>query len=125
VALTPKQAKFVAAYEGNGAEAARKAGYKAKRLDQAAYEILRNPEVAAAIQARSKSEASSLVADRAERQRFWTEVLRDGSQELRDRLKASELLGKSQADFLDRVEHQGGVVINVLDPYAAPPEKPK
>jgi hypothetical protein len=39
---------------------------------------------------------------------------------LRDRLKASELLGKSQADFVDRVEHSaGGSLVELLAAAAA------
>jgi hypothetical protein len=44
----------------------------------------------------------------AERQQFWTAVLRgEESAEMKDRLKASELLGKCQGDFIERVESSG------------------
>jgi hypothetical protein len=32
----------------------------------------------------------------------------------KDRLKASELLGKSEGDFLDRVEHSGEIAITKI-----------
>lgn len=48
-----KQARFVAEYlvDLNGAAAARRAGYSDVRPDQQAYELLRKPEIAAAIAA--------------------------------------------------------------------------
>lgn len=33
---------------------------------------------------------------------------------MRERLKASELLGKSEGDFLDRVEQGGEMVVRVV-----------
>ena len=51
--LTAKETLFVGHYleRLNGADAARKAGYKTKRPDALAYELLRKPEIQAAIQA--------------------------------------------------------------------------
>lgn len=40
------------------------------------------------------------VADRKERQEFWTDLMKTAPN-MNDRLRASELLGKSQADFVD------------------------
>lgn len=40
------------------------------------------------------------IADRQERQRFWTDTM-NGEGNMCDKLRASELLGKSQADFID------------------------
>ena len=39
------------------------------------------------------------IADLAERQRLWTEIMRNHELSPDDRLKASELLGKSEGDF--------------------------
>lgn len=52
-ALTAKQRRFVVEYLDclNAAEAARRAGYKAQRPDQAGYENLRKPEISAAVAA--------------------------------------------------------------------------
>lgn len=49
--LTPKEKLFVGYYleSLNGADAVRKAGYKSKRPDAFAYELLRKPETQAAI----------------------------------------------------------------------------
>lgn len=49
----------------------------------------------------------SRVANREERQAFWTAILRDESRPMSERLRASELLARSEADFITRVESKG------------------
>ena len=101
--LTTKQKAFVAAYRGNAAEAARIAGYSPKWADRQAHTLMeKNGEIADAIREREKERTDSMIATREERQTFWTSVLRDPETELRDRLRASELLGKSEGDFLEK-----------------------
>lgn len=58
--LTPKQARFVAEYliDLNATQAAIRAGYRAKRPDQAGYELLHTPEIAAAV---AKQKAGQLA----------------------------------------------------------------
>lgn len=119
--LTPKQARFVEAYmgaaAGNATEAARLAGYKGNDVTLASVgkENLRKPQIAEQINLLQKEDP--LVADREERQRFWSAVMRDKNADMKDRLKASEILGKSQADFIERHEHSGpdGGAIKVID----------
>lgn len=120
MALTAKQRAFVAAYTGNGTEAARKAGYTgdAATLAVTASDLLRVPNVAEALQARETTRTSKLIATREERQSFWTSVLNDEGTSMSDRLRASELLGKSEADFVERQRHEGGVSIRIVNPYA-------
>jgi hypothetical protein len=48
-----------------------------------------------------------LIAGRKERQQFWTELMHNEQANMTDRIKASELLGKSEGDFLERIEHTG------------------
>ncbi len=105
--LTLKQRRFVDAYmgeaNGNATEAARMAGYSQSSpavTQHAGHEVLRNPNV------RSEIERiySSRVASRAERQAFWTDTMRSGAHEMGHRLKATELLGKTQGDFIARLE---------------------
>ena len=44
------------------------------------------------------------IASRKERQVFWTQTMLDEKQEMSTRLRASELLGKSFGDFVERKE---------------------
>ena len=117
-ALTPRQQAFVDAYAGNATEAAIAAGYSRQTARAQGSRLLTNADIREAIEARRSKSSERLIATREDRQRFWTEVLRDVGSEMRDRLKASELLGKSEADFTEKVEHSGVVAVNVVDPYA-------
>lgn len=112
--LTEKQRRWVEAYQGaaagNATEAARLAGYKGndKTLGQVGAENLKKPVILEALEERAKNDP--LVADRERLQQFWTSVMlghQDPGAELKDRLKASELLAKSQGLFVHRVEHSG------------------
>jgi phage terminase small subunit len=107
--LTPKQRRFIEAYTGNATEAARLAGYQGNDdvLGVTGFDLLRIPKIAQAIAEREERAITGLIATREERQAFWTQVMNDSTSEMKDRLKAAELLGKSQADFIDRHEHSG------------------
>lgn len=113
--LTEKQRRFVEAHSSNGGNAtaaARSAGYK-QPLPQGC-ENLKKPSIQAAIEALRQEVTSEAIASREQRQTFWTEVMRDDGVEMRDRLRASELLGKSQGDFIARLEHSGAGIAPVV-----------
>ena len=98
---------------GNATKAAQQAGYSARTASQIAYRLLRKVQIQQAIAERVSNDPG--VWTREERQRFWTSVAsgadRFASALLRDRLKASELLGRSQADFTEKVEHSGKITL--------------
>lgn len=124
--LTEKQRKFCEAYAGNGGnayQAAIKAGYGRPRQEGA--RALENAGIVGALEALRKATTSAAIATREERQSFWTTVLRDKDSSMRDRLKASDLLGRSQADFIDRKEisgQNGGPVVLQLGGKSIKPE---
>ena len=101
--LTVRQQRFVSAYSGNATRAAIEAGYGEKWAASNIDKLLKNTEIQAAIQNREKERTDSMIATREERQQFWTAIMRDEEVDLRDRLRATELLGKSEGDFLERV----------------------
>ena len=105
--LTAKQRRFVEAYDGNATQAAIAAGYSEKTAEVIGHENLRKPKILAEIKSRETIRSTPLIASRAERQQFWSSVMRDKEQMMRDRLKAAELLGKSEADFIERQEITG------------------
>ena len=107
--LTPKQQKFVDCYDGNATQAAIDAGYKGSynTLKVVGSENLAKPYILNAIIAREKPGRDAKIATRQERQEFWTEAQRNAELDIKDRFKASELLGRSQADFTDKHEHTG------------------
>lgn len=120
--FTSKQQKFIDLYEGNGTRAAKEAGYSGDEnaLGVIASGLLRNIKISDAIKKRqSKSpdtkEHSKRIASREDRQAFWTKIMDNDKSEMRDRLKASELLGRSNADFTDRVEVSGDLYEKVAE----------
>jgi len=114
------QQKFIAAYNGNATEAARIAGYKNPR--RSGRRLLTKVDIVQAIQQRNTKQVAPLIATRAQRQEFWTKTMMDTNQEIKDRLKASELLGRSEADFTDKQTVEGelklisvGTILDELD----------
>lgn len=108
VSLTGKQTAFAEEYcrnGQNGVQAAKTAGYKGKtnQLGQRAFELVNNSKVKAAIDKEMAEIKDETIATRAQRQLFWTEVYKDTQANMSDRLRASELLGKSEADFTDNL----------------------
>ena len=114
MALNAMRQAFVEAFCGNATEAALKAGYSPKTAYSQGQRLLKNVEVKAAIAARQAPNSAARIADRQERQSFWTHVMRDPDEDMRNRLKAAELLGKSECDFAERVEVSGEMDIGVL-----------
>jgi len=111
--LTEKQRKFCEAFAGNGGnahQAALSAGYS-KPTPEGVY-CLRKPKIQKALEHLRKSTTNSAIMTREERQMMWTEFAKDKSMTPTERMKASELLGKSQADFIDRTEISGKLEIS-------------
>ena len=65
-AITPRQAKFVDEYlvDGNGTQAATRAGYGAAGARVAAYRLLTNVAISSAIEARQRADATRLSIER-------------------------------------------------------------
>jgi phage terminase small subunit len=106
--MTKKQKLFVEHYNGNGTEAAQLAGYAGNRavLAQTASDNLRKPDIRLAIDNRITDSLIPYIADRINRQRFWTKIMNDESIDTRDRLRASELLAKVDGDFIERKKNE-------------------
>jgi hypothetical protein len=119
--LTPKQQRFIDYHDGNSTQAAEKAEYKSPR--QAGYENMTNPSIIAALASREDRERKPFIMTRQDRQGFWSRVAlgkevqdvvvgkdAEGNHivikvppKMTDRLKASELLGRSEADFIEKI----------------------
>jgi phage terminase small subunit len=113
-ALSERERRFVEHYmgsaAGNATHAARLAGYSLKTARKQGSRLLTKGNIRAALEQRTQADPA--VWTREERQRFWTSVASGtgafADAGLRDRLKASELLGKSQADFVERHQVEAG-----------------
>jgi len=62
---------------------------------------LTNVAIFEAVKYREIRRNKPTIADRQERQEFWTEFMRREDITPQERFKASELLGRSEADFTD------------------------
>lgn len=110
--LTERQRKFVLCYAGNATKAAIKSGFSKKTARQIGQKLLSKVDIKKAIEARNKITDGPLIASRQDRQKFWTEVmLSQYGVEMSDKLKASDLLGKSEGDFTEKIQHSGGVSV--------------
>ena len=103
--LTSNQLAFVEAYAGDIKAAAEAVGMSYDYARQ----LITKPHIVAAIHKRDSERIRPFIMSRQDRQKFWTDVALDKEQAMRDRLRAAELLGKSEADFTDRVEHSGTI----------------
>lgn len=132
--ITAQERLFIEAYTGDDAKAAQAAGYQGEPtfLKRTGEALRRRPEIILAIKERDtySKEQQKIIADRKERQSFWTSIMRnkdpyndtpekdefgiDKPIPLQTRLKASEMLGKSEADFTDKIDVSGNVTITDL-----------
>ena len=99
---TVKQQRLIDCFAGDIKEAADKAnlsyGY--------ARNLMTKSDTLEAIRNRENTETRRRIATRQQRQQFWTRTMTDESVSMGDRLRASELLGKSEADFIDVVKSE-------------------
>lgn len=115
MSLTAKQLKFVDYYvaSGNAEDAARKAGYSARGNTT---KLLQNTTIQNAIQERNNMLESSRIADMEEVKEFWTIVMRDDGNDVRERLKAAELIAKTNGAFIKKGELTGADIrVTIID----------
>jgi phage terminase small subunit len=116
--LTELQQRFCDYYiqTGNASEAYRKAGYKAKTVSSIttnANRLLTNADIQQYIAERNKAIESHRIADMVEVKEFWTNILRDNQNEVKDRLKASEYIAKTNAAFIEKQQITGEMTQNI------------
>lgn len=131
--LNKKHRLFVEAYDGDLVFAMQAAGYQGQPavLEKQGQTLLQNPKILEAIQERSKylAKTKDLVASREERQMFWTALMRNKDPHrtievdefgvpkqpepipISMRIKAAELLGKSEADFTEKHQIEGNITV--------------
>ena len=116
--------------EGTGTQSAIKAGYSPKSAYSTANKLLNHSEVIKYLTKRKEIESKdvmlerkAIIMSRQERQEFWSAVANGDINEtqvvggvaivvktkMNDRLKASELLGRSEADFTENTNLNGEI----------------
>jgi hypothetical protein len=99
--LTIKQQRYIDAFDGSVKEAAK----EARISYQYARDLQTKSYIREAIRMREQTEKRPKnIATRQERQKFWTREMLNTKNSMKDRLKASELLGKSEADFTENIK---------------------
>lgn len=110
--LTEKQKRFCEEYvkTGNATQSYINAGYSATTREVAeanARKLLgNNSAVIEYIKELNSKIVSSTIADMEEVKQFWTNVMRNEEADLKDRLKASEYIAKTNAAFIDKQEQK-------------------
>lgn len=102
--LTAKQQAWIDYYkQGHTAtDAARLAGYRGKNHDVIGSQNL--VKLKEYITDRDAVLETPRIADMAEINAFWTDIMRSAKQDPKDRLKASELRARAAGGFIDRQE---------------------
>lgn len=134
--ITQQERLFIEAYEEDrGVPALELAGYQGTeaQLNKTLAQLLSRAEILQAIKERDRfvKKTQNIIADRHERQSFWSELMRNRDPHaieekdefgapkpanipLQHRLRASEMLAKSEGDFVDTVNVQGNLTITDL-----------
>ena len=108
--LRPKQKAFADSFAKTGLvrESALEAGYSEKTASEMGCENLKKPHIVDYIKELSKELDSEKIADMKEIKEFWTSIVRGGYNEeqtkdlLGNKIKASELIAKTNGAFLDK-----------------------
>ena len=82
--LTTKQKRFIECFDGNATEAARQAGYSPRTVRTVGCENMTKPDIVAAIREREEKRVNSLILSREERQIFWSNVVRDPDEDMKN-----------------------------------------
>lgn len=120
----------------NATQAAIRAGYSKKSAHSIGPENLEKPEIKQAIEEKLKQIDEEKTADAKEIREFWTRVMRgeekdtvlrydnEGHQveteinvSMKDRIRASELMGKSFAMFTDKIDSNVDMDLNIEVEY--------
>ena len=116
--LNERQRRFANEYaiSGNAYQSAKSAGYSEKYAKAQSHRLLENVGIKEAIEERNKAVESEKIADMKEVKEFWSNLLRDDENDVKDRLKASEYIAKTQGAFIDKqdVNMTGDLGIKVL-----------
>jgi phage terminase small subunit len=80
-------------------QSALKAGYSNSYANHLAYKLLENIDIQDYIKELSKGGESKRISTAEDVQRFWSSVMNDTNEQMKNRLRASELLAKAQGIF--------------------------
>ena len=117
--LTASQKLFCEEYvkTGNGLQSYKKSYTTCKKDETAktnASRLLSYANVKKYIKELGEASKNDSIATISEIKEFWTNTLRNTEEKTKERIKASELLGKSYAMFVDKIESDVPTTINFI-----------
>ena len=106
--MTNKRELFILEYQKdlNATQAAIRAGYSSKTAYAIGQKLLNIPEVKEALQTAIQSRKSELIATSEQLKEFWTSIMNNEKIDVKNRLRASELLAKAYGDFTVKLQAQ-------------------
>lgn len=103
--LNPKQKLFCEYYcgkhKGNATQAAIEAGYSTKSVTTNTTKLLSNTNVQEYIKDISDKIEQKNISTIEDIQKFWSNVMNSNDEEMKNRLRASELLCKCKGGFIN------------------------
>ena len=105
--MNTRREKFCLEYaaSGNATKAAEAAGYSPRTARSQGQRLLTYADIQSRIQELAAEIQGEKVSSVSDVQAFWTEIYKDGRQKTSDRLKASELLVRSQGGFMPQTNN--------------------
>ncbi len=120
MALTAKQKLFADVHEGNTTEAAAIAGisreYGARLMQDVTKRYAEPAAMAVQERIRSRNVDNPAILTRIDRQELWSKWALGIEKPTAEQLRASELLGKSEADFVDVIRGADSMLLVLGSP---------
>lgn len=100
--MTEKQRRFAEHYaaSANATEAAKAAGYSDKTARSQGQRLLTNADIKQYITSLQSETRSGRIVTMEQVKAFWSEIMNNPDEDIKNRLKASELLAKAGGLFL-------------------------
>lgn len=92
---------YVGECQGNVTQAGLKAGYSKTYATHKLYKMLKKVEIQEYIQELQADDKAKRISDGDDIRRFWSKIMNDDEQSVKDRIRASELLAKCKGLFKD------------------------
>ncbi len=114
--LNIRQKKFAEYYaqSGNASESARKAGYSKTYAEHRTDEMLKNVEITKYISKLTEKMQDDRILSAKDRQAILSNIATDGENGLTDRIKAIDTLNKMTGEYLNKIEVNGGLSVQII-----------
>ena len=117
--MNERQKRFCDEYlvDLNAKQAAIRAGYSERTAYSIGQENLNKPELKIYIEKRLQSKEKTLIASQDELLEFITSTIRGEEYEMKDRLKAADMLSKIHGLYSEtrNVNHSGNIGVQIID----------